>query len=151
MLRIGLRPRDILTKKAFENAITVVIALTAALVLSLTFVPAAVALFVTGKVEEKESPIMHAARRLYEPALETALRLRVAFVAGAVVLKVTVEVSASSVTLVSTVPVVATFSKFPPVFPVIVTGASAVVPWRSLGLVVVAMNCMSRFCGFGLR
>ena len=67
-------------------AITVVIALTAALVLSLTFVPAAVALFVTGKVEEKESPIMRGARRLYEPALEIALRLRVAFVAGAVVL-----------------------------------------------------------------
>ena len=41
---------------------------------------------------------------------------------AAVVLNVTVEVSASSVTLVSTVPVVATFSKFPPVFPVIVTG-----------------------------
>jgi cobalt-zinc-cadmium resistance protein CzcA len=67
-------------------AITVVIALTAALVLSLTFVPAAVALFVTGKVEETESPIMRGARRLYEPVLEIALRLRVAFVAGAVVL-----------------------------------------------------------------
>ena len=67
-------------------AITVVIALTAALVLSLTFVPAAVALCVTGKVEEKESPIMGWARRLYQPALEAALRLRVAFVAGAVVL-----------------------------------------------------------------
>ena len=67
-------------------AITVVIALTAALLLSLTFVPAAVALFVTGKVEEMESRIMRGARRLYEPALATALRLRVAFVAGAVVL-----------------------------------------------------------------
>ncbi|MGR4863781.1 efflux RND transporter permease subunit [Caulobacter sp. LARHSG274] len=67
-------------------AITVVIALTAALVLSLTFVPAAMALFVTGNVEEKESPIMRRARRLYEPALEIALRLRVVFVAGAVVL-----------------------------------------------------------------
>ncbi len=67
-------------------AITVVIALTAAMLLSLTFVPAAVALFVTGKVEEKESPVMRGARRLYQPALETALRLRIAFVAGAVVL-----------------------------------------------------------------
>jgi len=65
-------------------AITVVIALTAALVLSLTFVPAAVALFVTGKVEETESRIMRAARRLYTPALAMALRLRVAIVAGAV-------------------------------------------------------------------
>jgi cobalt-zinc-cadmium resistance protein CzcA len=67
-------------------AITVVIALTAALILSLTFVPAAMALFVTGKVEEKESRFMRGARRLYEPALEIALRLRVVFVAGAVVL-----------------------------------------------------------------
>ncbi|NQE61329.1 efflux RND transporter permease subunit [Caulobacter sp. RHG1] len=76
-------------------AITVVIALTAALVLSLTFVPAAVALFVTGKVEEKESPIMRGARRLYEPALEMALRLRVAFVAGALVLVAIAALAAS--------------------------------------------------------
>jgi len=67
-------------------AITVVMALTAALVLSLTFVPAAVAMFVTGKVEEKESRVMRGARRFYEPALDAALRLRTAFVAGAVVL-----------------------------------------------------------------
>ena len=65
-------------------AITVVIALTAAMVLSLTFVPAAVALFVTGRVEETESRAMRGARRLYAPALALALRLRVAFVAAAV-------------------------------------------------------------------
>jgi len=76
-------------------AITVVIALTAALVLSLTFVPAAVALFVTGKVEEKESPIMGGARRVYEPALEMAVRLRLAFVAGAVVLVAIAALAAS--------------------------------------------------------
>lgn len=67
-------------------AITVVMALTAALLLSLTFVPAAVAMFVTGKVEEKESRLMRGARRLYAPALDAALRLRVAFVVGAVAL-----------------------------------------------------------------
>ena len=67
-------------------AITVVMALTAALILSLTFVPAAVALFVTGKVEEGDSRVMRGARRLYAPALETALRLRTAFVAGAAIL-----------------------------------------------------------------
>jgi cobalt-zinc-cadmium resistance protein CzcA len=67
-------------------ALTVVIALTSALVLSLTFVPAAIALFVTGRVEEKESWLMRGARRLYEPALEAALRWRVVFVLGAVVL-----------------------------------------------------------------
>jgi cobalt-zinc-cadmium resistance protein CzcA len=67
-------------------AITVVMALTIALVLSLTFVPAAVAMFVTGKVEEKDSFIMRGARRFYEPALDVALRLRVAFVGVAIAL-----------------------------------------------------------------
>jgi cobalt-zinc-cadmium resistance protein CzcA len=76
-------------------AITVVMALTAALVLSLTFVPAAVALFVSGKVEEKESRLMLWARKAYEPALEAALRLRVAVVVGAAVL---VALSAFAVT-----------------------------------------------------
>ena len=64
-------------------AFTVVFALTAAMILSLTFVPAAVALFVTGKVEEKESFMMRGARGLYQPALDWALRLRWAIVAGA--------------------------------------------------------------------
>ena len=41
-------------------AITVVLALTAALLLSLTFVPAAVALFVRGKVAEHENVVMRA-------------------------------------------------------------------------------------------
>ncbi|MAU60196.1 MAG: CusA/CzcA family heavy metal efflux RND transporter [Parvibaculum sp.] len=67
-------------------AITVVMALTAALVLSLTFVPAAVAMFVTGKVEEKDSRLMSWARRLYAPVLDAALRFRLAMVAGAAVL-----------------------------------------------------------------
>ena len=67
-------------------AVTVVMALTFALVLSLTFVPAAVAMFVTGKVEEKDSFVMRGARRFYQPALDMALRLRVAFVAMAVTL-----------------------------------------------------------------
>ncbi|WP_405053619.1 efflux RND transporter permease subunit [Sphingobium sp. MK2] len=67
-------------------AITVVIALTAALVLSLTFVPAAVAMFVTGRVEEKDSWLMRGARWLYAPALDAALRLRTVFVIGAIAL-----------------------------------------------------------------
>jgi cobalt-zinc-cadmium resistance protein CzcA len=67
-------------------AITVVMALTFALILSLTFVPAAVALFVTGKVEEKDSFVMRGARRFYQPALDLALRLRVAFVGVAILL-----------------------------------------------------------------
>ncbi|GAA0624969.1 CusA/CzcA family heavy metal efflux RND transporter [Brevundimonas kwangchunensis] len=76
-------------------AITVVIALTCALVLSLTFVPAAVAMFVTGKVEEKDSFVMRGARRFYQPALDMALRLRVAFVAVAVALVAIAALGAS--------------------------------------------------------
>ncbi|MFZ5669077.1 MAG: efflux RND transporter permease subunit [Pseudomonadota bacterium] len=76
-------------------AITVVMALTAALILSLTFVPAAIAMFVTGKVEEKESRVMRGARRLYEPLLDTALRLRTAFVVGAVGLVLLAGLAAS--------------------------------------------------------
>ena len=50
-------------------AFTVVFALTGALILSLTFVPAAVALLVTGRVSENENLLMRGARALYEPAL----------------------------------------------------------------------------------
>ncbi|TKW61378.1 MAG: CusA/CzcA family heavy metal efflux RND transporter [Blastochloris viridis] len=54
-------------------AFTVVAALLAALLLSLTFVPAAVALFVTGKVEEKENAAMRLAHKWYTPALGWSL------------------------------------------------------------------------------
>ena len=67
-------------------AITVVMALAFALILSLSFVPAAVALFVSGKVEEKESRLMIWARKVYEPALSAALRMRTEFIAGTVAL-----------------------------------------------------------------
>lgn len=67
-------------------AFTVVLALTAALLLSLTFVPAAVALFVTGKVAEKESRVMRGARNVYQPLLNWALKFRAFVIAGAVAL-----------------------------------------------------------------
>jgi len=54
-------------------AMTVVLALLGALVLSVTFVPAAVALCIGGGVEEKENRIMSWARRWYEPVLTRAL------------------------------------------------------------------------------
>jgi len=54
-------------------AFTVVTALLAALVLSITFVPAAVALFVTGKVKEKESAIIRKSKQWYKPMLEWSL------------------------------------------------------------------------------
>lgn len=61
--------------KMFEPmAMTVIFALIAAFVLSLTFVPAMIAIFVKGKVEEKESRIIHKTKGWYEPALHWALR-----------------------------------------------------------------------------
>ncbi len=67
-------------------AITVIMALAAALVLSLTFVPAAIALFVTGRVEEKENRVMGWARRVYRPVLDAALAFRIPVVTGAAAL-----------------------------------------------------------------
>ncbi|HEX6591587.1 MAG TPA: CusA/CzcA family heavy metal efflux RND transporter, partial [Moraxellaceae bacterium] len=64
-------------------AITVVMALTAAMLLSLTFVPAAVAQFVTGKVEEKETRVMRKLTQFYAPLLEKALSRQVAVVSAA--------------------------------------------------------------------
>ena len=54
-------------------AFTVVTALLSALILSLTFVPAAVALFVTGKVKEKENVAIQGAKKLYEPILRWSI------------------------------------------------------------------------------
>ncbi len=67
-------------------AFTVVLALAAAAILSLTFVPAAVALFASGRIAESESRVMHWASNVYRPLLERALRARVAIVAAALVL-----------------------------------------------------------------
>ncbi|MBD3608960.1 MAG: CusA/CzcA family heavy metal efflux RND transporter, partial [Gammaproteobacteria bacterium] len=54
-------------------AFTVVTALLAALILSVTVVPAAVALFVKGPIEEKENRVMLWLRAKYEPALHWSL------------------------------------------------------------------------------
>jgi cobalt-zinc-cadmium resistance protein CzcA len=54
-------------------AFTVVAALLGALLFSITFVPAAIAIFVTGKVNEEENFVMIKARRLYQPLLKLAL------------------------------------------------------------------------------
>lgn len=67
-------------------AFAVVFALIGALLLSLTFIPAACALLLKGRVEEKENRLMAALKRVYEPALRFAIQARVAVVAGAVVL-----------------------------------------------------------------
>ncbi len=54
-------------------AFTVVIALLGAMILSITFVPAAVALFIGDKVAEKENALMEKARGWYAPALQRAM------------------------------------------------------------------------------
>jgi len=64
----------------------VVMALASALFLSVTFVPAGVALLFRGPVKEKHNIVLSAARRGYEPLLRFALKARVAFLAGAIVL-----------------------------------------------------------------
>ena len=76
-------------------AFTVVATLTAALLLSLTFVPAAVALLMRGKVAEKESPVIVVAKRGYAPLLNAALRWRVPVVTGAGVLCVLIGLLAT--------------------------------------------------------
>ena len=54
-------------------ALTVVIALLGAMLLSITFIPAAVALFIGDKVAEKENRLMLAAKRWYAPALDKVM------------------------------------------------------------------------------
>ena len=54
-------------------AYTVLLALLGAMILSVTFVPAAVALFIGKRVAEKENRLMGMARRAYEPALKVTL------------------------------------------------------------------------------
>jgi cobalt-zinc-cadmium resistance protein CzcA len=57
-------------------ALTVILALGAAFVLSLTFVPAAVAICIGGRVREEEGRLVRMAKRAYEPVLRAALRRR---------------------------------------------------------------------------
>ncbi|MDV7213747.1 efflux RND transporter permease subunit, partial [Azotobacter beijerinckii] len=57
-------------------AITVVLALSGAMLLSLTFVPAAIALFLRGRVEETDTRLMRWSRRGYAPVLAWSVRRR---------------------------------------------------------------------------
>ena len=70
-------------KMFYPMAFTVLAALLGALILSVTFVPAAVALFVTSRISEKENGLVRAATRVYAPALRLALRHRLATVVAA--------------------------------------------------------------------
>ena len=76
-------------------AFTVIGALLGALILSVTFVPAAVALLLTGQISEKENFVMRWAKRFYVPTLAWAMRRRPAVIAGATALVVLTGVLAS--------------------------------------------------------
>jgi cobalt-zinc-cadmium resistance protein CzcA len=76
-------------------ALTVVMALAAAAALSLTFVPAAVAILVTGKVSEHENMLMRGARRIYMPLLTASIRNREIVAAIAAVLVILTGFAAS--------------------------------------------------------
>ncbi|WP_437282293.1 CusA/CzcA family heavy metal efflux RND transporter [Sorangium sp. So ce375] len=65
---------------------TVVLALAGATILSMTFIPALVALLLTGKVSEKENFLFRHAKRGYERIIGWALAHRAAVVIGAVAL-----------------------------------------------------------------
>jgi len=67
-------------------AITVVLALTAAMLLSLTFVPAMIAVALGGRVQAHESRLMSVASRAYRSALRRALGARLPVVAVAALL-----------------------------------------------------------------
>ena len=67
-------------------AFTVVTALLGAMLLSVTFVPAAVAIFVTGKVSEKDNLAIRGAKALYRPTLRFVMTVRPAVALAAVVL-----------------------------------------------------------------
>ena len=67
-------------------AFTVLLALGGAMVLSLTFVPAAVAIFLSGKVAETELTLIKILKSIYERALVFTLKTRGAVIAGSVLI-----------------------------------------------------------------
>jgi len=67
-------------------ALTVMLALGGALVLSLTLMPALCAWLLRGKISEEDNALIRFAKRLYAPTLHVALRLRWLVAAGAVAL-----------------------------------------------------------------
>jgi cobalt-zinc-cadmium resistance protein CzcA len=80
-------------KTFLPMALTVIIALISAFVLSLTFVPAMIAITVTGKVQERESRFVRSLKTLYGPVLGWVVRtplpaivVGIVLVVGAVVL-----------------------------------------------------------------
>ncbi|MEE2986172.1 MAG: CusA/CzcA family heavy metal efflux RND transporter [Nitrospinota bacterium] len=69
-------------------AFTVLAALTGALILSITFIPAMIAQFASGHISEKENPFVKWTRNIYEPLLNISLNNRPAVITFAGVLVV---------------------------------------------------------------
>lgn len=67
-------------------AFTVIAALLGALVLAVTFIPASIALFVSGKISEKENALMLALRKVYQPLLALSIKTPLLVSVAAVVL-----------------------------------------------------------------
>ncbi|MBI5308545.1 MAG: CusA/CzcA family heavy metal efflux RND transporter, partial [Planctomycetes bacterium] len=75
-------------KMFYPMAFTVIVALFGAMILSVTFIPAAVALFFSGRLSEKENILMKWAKKGYTPILNLAMQNRAFVVTTASVLVV---------------------------------------------------------------
>ncbi len=73
-------------KMFIPMAFTVIAALLGAMILSVTFVPAAVALLLSGKLSEKENILVRWAKKAYSPLLNLSLRNRTWVVTAAALL-----------------------------------------------------------------
>ncbi len=67
-------------------ALTVIIALVTAFVLSLTFMPAMVAIFVTGTVSERDNGLVHVLKAMYRPVLVAVIRRPMPAIAAGILL-----------------------------------------------------------------
>lgn len=75
-------------KMFIPMAFTVLVALGGAMIFSLTFVPASIAIFLSGKVSEKENFLIRGAKAIYTPLLHASIANRFAVMIGAVALVV---------------------------------------------------------------
>src|SRR5438034_2670020 len=75
-------------KMFMPMAATVLLALLGAMIFSLTFVPAAISIWLGEKLAEKETVFMRAAKRFYVPLLDRALQQRGLILGGAVIVLV---------------------------------------------------------------
>jgi len=73
--------------KMFEPmALTVILALACAFLLSLTFVPALIAIVITGRVTEADNPLIRGLKAAYRPLLAGAIRAPAPFLGAALLL-----------------------------------------------------------------